>query len=247
MHERAIEVIPVLDLKNGAVVRARHGLRQFYAPIVTPLAKTSAPLDIVAGLLTIYPFRTFYIADLDRIESRGSHESTIDALSAAFPSVVFWVDAGVRDATEARSWLVRHAGVHLVLGSESLRRPTVLAELAPMDMDRVILSLDYRDSSFVGPKEIYDAPHLWPKRVIVMLLARVGSNAGPGMDRLLEVKRRAPDVMLYAAGGLRGGSDLIRLNQAGISGVLVASALHDGRLTGADLAVAVPGGAGEAK
>jgi phosphoribosylformimino-5-aminoimidazole carboxamide ribotide isomerase len=231
MPERAIEVIPVIDLKDGSVVRARHGERHSYAPIVTPLAKTSAPLDIVAGLLTIYPFRTFYLADLDRIESRGSHESTLDALSAAFPRIVFWVDAGVRDATEARSWLLRHPGAHLVLGSESLRSLTALAELAPMD--RIILSLDYRGSFFVGPKEVYGAPHLWPKRVIVMLLERVGSNAGPDMDRLLEFKRQAPD--------------LTRLNQAGISGVLVASALHDGRLTGTDLALAAPGGAGEAK
>ena len=114
-------------------------------------------------------------------------------------------------------------------------------------MDRIILSLDYRGSRFVGPTEVYDAPHLWPKRVIVMLLARVGSNAGPDMDRLLEIKRRAPDVMLYAAGGLRGGCDLMRLKQAGISGVLVASALHDGRLTSADLVAAAAGGAGKAK
>ncbi|MGO9235458.1 MAG: HisA/HisF-related TIM barrel protein [Methylocella sp.] len=233
MLKRPLEVIPVIDLKDGAVVRAQHGLRHSYAPIVTPLAKTSAPLDIAAGILTIHPFRTFYIADLDRIESRGSHESTLSALSVAFKEVVFWVDAGVRDAAEARSWLARHAAAHLVLGSESLKSPTVLAELAPME--RVILSLDFRGGSFVGPKEIYDTPHLWPKRVIVMLLARVGSNAGPDMDRLMEVKRRAPGVMLYAAGGLRGGFDLMRLNQEGMSGVLVASALHDGRLTGADL------------
>jgi len=233
MLKRPIEVIPVIDLKDSAVVRAQHGLRHSYAPIVTPLAKTSAPLDIAAGFLTIHPFRTFYIADLDGIESRGSHESTLSALSVAFKDVVFWVDAGVRDAAEARSWLARHAEAHLVLGSESLKSHTVLAELAPMD--RVILSLDFRGGSFVGPKEIYDTPHLWPKRVIVMLLARVGSNAGPDMDRLTEVKRRAPDVMLYAAGGLRGGFDLMRLNQEGMSGVLVASALHDGRLTGADL------------
>jgi phosphoribosylformimino-5-aminoimidazole carboxamide ribotide isomerase len=71
-----------------------------------------------------------------------------------------------------------------------------------------------------------------------MTLARVGGDAGPDMDRLADIKRRAPDAMLYAAGGLRGVSDLMRLKQAGISGVLVASALHDSRLTRADLAVA---------
>jgi phosphoribosylformimino-5-aminoimidazole carboxamide ribotide isomerase len=56
-----------------------------------------------------------------------------------------------------------------------------------------------------------------------------------------------PDVMLYAAGGLRGASDLVRLKQAGKWGVLVASALHDGRLTGADLAAAASKVAGDAE
>ncbi|MGH6936078.1 MAG: hypothetical protein ACRED2_07835 [Methylocella sp.] len=38
--------------------------------------------------------------------------------------------------------------------------------------------------------------------------------------------------------GLRGASDLIRLKQLSTKGVLVASALHEGRLNGADLAAA---------
>ena len=236
MPASAIEVIPVIDLKGGVVVRARHGLRHSYAPIATPLAKTSAPLDVAAGLLTIHPFRTFYIADLDSIESRGSNAHHIDALTAAFPNLVFWVDAGVRDAIEARSWLARHNCAHLVLGSESLESARVLSDLA--GNDRVILSLDFRGDSFIGPEILYHAPHLWPRRVIVMTLTRVGGDAGPDMDRLLAIRCHAPNVMLYAAGGLRGAADLLRLDQIGISGALVASALHDGHLTGADLATA---------
>jgi phosphoribosylformimino-5-aminoimidazole carboxamide ribotide isomerase len=236
MPRRAIEVIPVLDLMNGAVVRARHGLRHSYVPVITTLAKTSAPLDIVAGFLTVHPFRTFYIADLDRIERRGSHASTLDVLDAAFPNIVFWVDAGVRNAGEARIWLTRHERAHLVLGSESLQSCTVLADLAAAD--RVVLSLDFRGDRFMGPKALHDAPQLWPERVIVMTLARVGGNAGIEVDRLLATGRRAPDVRLYAAGGLRGAMDLVRLEKAGVRGVLVASALHDGKLTGADLAEA---------
>ncbi|MGH6794119.1 MAG: HisA/HisF-related TIM barrel protein, partial [Methylocella sp.] len=238
-------VIPVIDLKGGEVVRARHGSRHSYAPVVTPLAETSAPLDIVAGFLTVHPFRTIYAADIDRIESRGNHDQSLDALSAAFPNVAFWVDAGVRDAREARAWLARHKRAHLVLGSESLAGHAVLEELAAED--RIVLSLDYRSDSFLGPKGLCDAPHLWPARVIVMALARVGADSGPDFDRLADLKRRAPDVMLYAAGGLRGAADLTRLKQAGIRGVLVASALHDGRLTGADLAAAASKGAGHAK
>ena len=152
------------------------------------------------------------------IESnRGAAMTKVStALSMAFPDVAFWVDAGVRDGEEARSWLARHKRAHLVLGSESLDSHTVLEELATDD--RVVLSLDYRGDSFLGPNGLCDAPHLWPARVIVMTLARVGGNAGPDMDRLADTKRRAPDVMLYAAGGLRGASDLVRLQQAGIQG-----------------------------
>ncbi len=244
MPKYAIEVIPVIDLKSGEVVRARHGSRQSYAPIVTPLAKSSAPLDIAAGFLTIHPFRTIYVADLDRIESRGSQDQSIAALSIAFPDIAFWVDAGVRDGEEARSWLARHKRAHLVLGSESLSSHRVLEELATDD--RIVLSLDFRGDSFLGPKGLCDAPHLWPARVIVMTLMRVGGDTGPDMDRLAETKCCAPDVTLYAAGGLRGGSDLVRLQKAGIKGVLVASALHDGRLNSAGIAAAASSGAGAA-
>ena len=245
MPERAIEVIPVIDLRGGVVVRARHGSRHSYAPIVTPLARTSAPLDVVAGFLTVHPFRTIYAADLDRIESRGNHDLCLDALSTAFPDVAFWADAGVRDGAEARHWLARHPRAHLVMGSESLESHGVLEEF--VTNGRVVLSLDYRSDGFLGPKGLCDAPRLWPARVIVMTLARVGGNAGLDMVRLAKIKRRAPDAMLYAAGGLRGASDLMRLKRAGVRGVLVASALHDGRLAGADLAAAASKVAGEAK
>ncbi len=69
-----------------------------------------------------------------------------------------------------------------------------------------------------------------------MSLARVGTHAGPDLDRLAKVKRHAPKAQIYAAGGLHGAADLMRLKEAGMSGVLVASALHDGRLKRADLA-----------
>ena len=88
-----MEVIPVIDLKGGAVVRARHGDRASYRPIETPLSPTSDPLDVVAGLLSVHAFRTLYIADLDAIEGYGDAvacqlvEATKSALAAAFSAV----------------------------------------------------------------------------------------------------------------------------------------------------------------
>jgi phosphoribosylformimino-5-aminoimidazole carboxamide ribotide isomerase len=234
MPEPMIEVIPVIDLQGGVVVRARKGLRQSYVPIVTPLSRSSLPLDVVTGLLTVHPFQTLYIADLDRIEMRGSHGRRLEELRTAFPALTFWVDAGICDAAEARAWLACHGQADLVLGSESLRSHSLLEDRSLAR--RTLLSLDYRGDELLGPSGILDLPKLWPTRVIVMSLARVGTNLGPDLDRLVKIKRHAPESMIYAAGGLRDASDLMRLREAGISGVLIASALHDGRLTGADLA-----------
>lgn len=256
-----MEVIPVIDLKGGAVVRARLGRRDSYAPIETKLAPTSAPVDVVAGLLTLHPFRTIYVADLDAIESRGDHEEIVSALSDAFPQVTFWVDAGVTDAVEARAWLSRHARETLVLGSESLTSSAPLQELK--GEERLVLSLDFRGDCFVGPRTLLVAQHSWPSRVIVMTLGRVGSHAGPDLDRLDSIVRLRPSSQekaaqqgeggisasgergksslqsrVYAAGGLRGKDDLAALARTGVHGVLVASALHDGELTSADLTAA---------
>ena len=236
MPEPMIEVIPAIDLQGGIVVRARKGLRQSYVPIVTPLSRSSMPLDVVTGLLTIHPFQTLYIADLDRIEMRGGHERCLEELRTAFPALTFWVDAGIRDAAEAGAWLARHRQAHLVLGSESLQSLSVLEDRALLR--RTLLSLDYRGDELIGPSGIWDLTKLWPTRVIVMSLARVGTNFRPDLDRLTKIKRHAPESMIYAAGGLRDASDLMRLREAGVSGVLVASALHDGHLTGADFATA---------
>src|SRR5579863_8340667 len=116
---RHMDIIPVIDLKGGLVVRAERGARDSYAPIKTRLAGSSRPEDVVAGFLALHAFPTIYIADLDAIEKRGSHSDEIRALEAAFPNVTFWIDAGIGDENAARALLDSCRGA-LVLGSENL-------------------------------------------------------------------------------------------------------------------------------
>ena len=113
-----VEVVPVLDLKDGAVVHARMGRRSKYRPIETPLSSTSKPVDVTRGLLSIYPFQTFYIADLDAIDRNGDNNEALTELREEFPDITFWVDSGVTDWPSAQGWLNADLG-HLVLGSET--------------------------------------------------------------------------------------------------------------------------------
>jgi HisA/HisF family protein len=228
-----MEVIPVIDLKGGAVVHARMGMRNSYARIQTPLSPTSQPNDVARGLLSIFPFKKFYIADLDAIEQKGDNKAALRQLSAEFPDLDFWVDAGISDLGEAERWLEADCG-SAVLGSETQRDSEIIRHL--YRSERTILSLDFRGDAFLGPASLLKDADIWPTKIIVMTLARVGSASGPDMDRLTSIKSRVAHRQVYAAGGVRDVNDLALLAQAGIAGALVATSLHDRKLTGAQIA-----------
>ncbi|WP_454817067.1 HisA/HisF-related TIM barrel protein [Labrys neptuniae] len=221
-----VEIVPVIDLRYGSVVRAKAGDRTHYQPIVTPLSPTADPVDVAAGLLAAVPARHLYVADLDGIEGRGRDVAGLRRLASAFPAVRLWVDSGIATRSEAEAFLAEGLGLP-VLGSESQTDDELVRDLA----DHAVLSLDFRGEDYVGPDAILATPSIWPERVIVMTLGRVGMGSGPDLERLSALRRQAPTrCRLYAAGGLRDGHDLAALSKIGVSGILVASALHDGRL-----------------
>ncbi len=232
-----MEVVPVIDLMGGQVVHAREGRRGEYRPIETPLARSSGPLDVVSGLLAMHPFRRLYVADLDAIGGQGDHRETLRAVAARFPGVELWVDGGVGTSDAARIWLnepwLEPGQGSLVLGSESQIETELLTSLR--QDPRVVLSLDFRADEFQGPPNIWQMPALWPKRVIVMTLARVGAGHGPDLDRLTVTKRDQAAGQVYAAGGVRDLTDLNKLARIGAAGALVATSLHTRTLTTRDL------------
>ncbi|PPD40578.1 MAG: nickel transporter [Methylocystis sp.] len=228
-----MQVIPVIDIRNGAVVRALAGRRSDYRPLVTPLARSIAPLDVARGLMSLHAFEALYIADLDAIEGRGDNRSAILRISEAFPKTRLWIDAGAADGTQAQEQLARWSG-DVVLGSESF---VDLDALGPLCANaRILLSLDFQGERFLGDGALYENAAAWPQRVIAMTLARVGAGEGPDVSRLAEIAARAGGRDIFVAGGVRNLDDLACLEAAGAAGALVASALHDARLTGADLA-----------
>jgi phosphoribosylformimino-5-aminoimidazole carboxamide ribotide isomerase len=227
-----VQVIPVVDLMGGAVVRAKMGDRPSYRSIETPLSPTADAVDVVRGLLAVYPFPTLYVADLDAIQHAGDNFSVLRRIRAEFPAVGIWIDSGAA-CSEALDAVV-HADLGTpVIGSESQHDGVLIAR--HKDSGRLLLSLDFREDAFQGPEEILAEPEHWPARVIVMTLARVGSCAGPDLARLAAIRSIAESREIYAAGGVRDAADLSALKAAGAAGALIATALHEGRIVKSDL------------
>src|SRR4051812_40962786 len=154
-----MEIIPVIDLKGGVVVRARMGQRDQYRPIETPLSPSSDAVDVVRGLLGVSAFRTLYVADLDAIARKGDAKMALARVKSAFPELDVWVDNGLADAAGARAFL-NEGSDHLVLGSEAQPDHRVVENLS--DDPRVILSLDFRGDTFIGPPALLATPAIWP-------------------------------------------------------------------------------------
>lgn len=223
-----MQIIPVLDLKAGQVVRAEQGRRDSYRPIVTPLSRSADPVAVARGLCTLHPFPTFYIADIDAIEGRSTNKEATASLAAMPEAPELWLDAGFSDESQLAATLAGPS-FHAVLGSESQRDIAILHHFK--GHPRLILSLDFFQDGFRGPAALLDKPELWPETVIVMTLARVGAASGPDFSRLAEIKAKAGSRMVVAAGGVRNEADIRELSALGIAAALVSTSLHNGSLT----------------
>ncbi|MBO0697666.1 MAG: hypothetical protein J2P46_04680 [Zavarzinella sp.] len=226
-----MRLIPVLDVMNGVVVRGVGGRREEYRPVKSRLTSSTDPVEVARALTDAFRPRELYLADLDAI--RGAPPALDLYRGIMDLGVRLWVDAGVRDASQARP--VADAGCDVVAGLETVPGPEVLREIvAAVGAERVVFSLDLRDGVPL---------RAWPSspvsaavasgitRLIVLDLARVGGGAGTGTgDLCREIASRYPQVEVIAGGGIAGRDDVRRLESIGVRGVLVASALHDGRI-----------------
>ena len=222
-----MHIIPVIDLLDGLAVHARRGLRSGYRPVASSLCPDPDPQAVLRAYLSLYPFRTVYVADLNAIQNTGDNDAVMRGLLAAFPGMEFWLDAG--KATLKRTV----PALRPVLGTESGITP---GQLKGLNGARPILSLDFTAAGMLGAQELLRQPETWPDEVIIMSLNKVGSEGGPALGLCREIHALTGGRKhLYLAGGARDAADVQHASESGASGMLVATALHSRALDPAAL------------
>lgn len=226
-------IIPVIDLLNGSVVHAKHGDRANYQRLQSQLTNSSDPLIVADTILAHFACQHLYIADLNAIQKLpGHHLKHIQQIAQQHPEVTLWVDAGIANIHDLANWSDHH--FNLILGSENFASLDNFCEVSSSLNAEFILSLDFMPSGYRGPIELIQNTQHWPKRVILMSLAKVGSNAGMDLHLLKQFETHANMFDLFVAGGVRSREDLNILEQRAIRGALVASALHNRQILPAD-------------
>lgn len=249
-----MQIIPVLDLAGGMAVHAQAGERSLYVPLKSELVPDR--VGDAAALLRAFhaklDIHECYIADLDGIQG-GPIQRTLLRELAEFHtgfSGALMVDAGASLPGGALEVLSCGAS-QVVIGLESLHAFADLAAiLRIVGSSRVVFSLDLRLGSPILHPEMQDARGATPDAVslaeqavangavtlLLLDLGRIGTGCGVDLGLLVTLRRRFPQIRLLAGGGVLTRSDLERMRDTGCDGALVASAIHTGRVTGADFA-----------
>jgi len=242
-QRQAMRILPVIDLKSGSVVRGVAGQRDRYLPIQSKIAADATPTGVASAFADTLNFEDVYVADLDAIEGAEPDWGAYRSISAA--GLRLWLDAGIADVDRALqlSGACDTVNVHrLIVGLESLRSPSIGGEVvAAAGPSQAVFSLDLRNGiplvdgaawEHRTPLELAGwAVEVGISSLLVLDVGRVGTGTGTGSDALCAlIRSRYPHIELLAGGGVRGLADLTRMHDAGVDGVLVASALHDGVL-----------------
>jgi HisA/HisF family protein len=245
-----VRIIPVIDLRGGRAVRGRSGERERYRPVRSrlsghPEGDLSDPAALLAAYRSTLRPDIVYVADLDRIMGQGDNDAVLKGLVGSAPELTFLWDGGLPD-TASIALAVRHGRLLPVIGTETLRSVEDLHPLQPSAPgSRPVLSLDLCDAGVVSrsdlPAALREEDVLRRARlcgfrtVILLLLDRVGTSRGLSRDRLLRLRLLSRGLDLLVGGGIATIDDLVHLRDSGFSGALLATALHDGQISPAEL------------
>jgi HisA/HisF family protein len=233
----------------GRVVQGLRGERQQYRAVRSGLVAGCDPVAIARALCRECDGRALYVADLDAIAGTGDHREVVRELRERLGADL-WVDAGVSEV-EAACRLLEAGAARVIVGTETL--PDIGCLRAVRDAlpaEPMLVSVDMGDDgvlsrcpALAGRSPLAAIEMLANEgvtEVILLSLLQVGTGAGPDLETLRAVHDAFPHLRLIAGGGVRTAEDLQALAEAGADGVLLATALHRGWITLADIRAARP-------
>ncbi|WEK41413.1 MAG: 1-(5-phosphoribosyl)-5-[(5-phosphoribosylamino)methylideneamino]imidazole-4-carboxamide isomerase [Candidatus Brevundimonas colombiensis] len=232
-------IYPAIDLKDGVCVRLMHGrFDQVTRYDEQPAARLTA--FVAEGAEWIH------VVDLDGAEAGQAMQHQLIGELAKAIDVRIQSGGGVRSRDDVSKLLA--SGVdRVVIGSLAVTRPDEVAEwLADFGPERITLALDVKIEDGVpvpalkgwtqsSGVDLWTALDRYPKgtakHILVTDVGRDGALTGPNLELLAEIRRRRPDLVLQASGGVSSLDDLAAVKALGCNGAIVGRALYENRFT----------------
>ncbi len=229
-------LIFVLDLLDGIVVHAKRGEREKYQPIhlFSSIVSSSDPVQVIEE---VKPAEV-YIADLNKIMGTGSNKEVIREIRNKNSRTRITVDCGIKNMKDLKEAVEAEIADNIILGTETATMD-LIAEVSKSDISSDIsVSIDlFNKEVLTNDKRMKIDPLLLIKElnaypiqdVIVLELNRVGTKSGIDFDFLARAVEFSEHGIL-CGGGVRSYEDVRKMEEIGVKGALVATAVHDGAI-----------------
>ena len=228
-----MEVIPAIDLRAGRVVRLYQGdfdRETVYShdPVAVALRWQEAGAPRI------------HIVDLDgALAGRPVNQEEVEAIAARV-SIPLQLGGGVRDLDTAKR-VVGMGVQRVVFGTAAIHDPgMVRAACENLGADAVVVAVDARDGRVTArawtehvaedaAMLVESMAEVGIKRFIYTDIASDGTMEGPNVEAVAALMERV-DIPIISSGGIGSMADLDRLEEVGVEGVIVGSALYEGAI-----------------
>ena len=228
-----MQVIPAIDIKDGAVVRLFKGdFDQSTVFSHDPVETARGWEEQGAALL--------HVVDLDGTERGKSRNHPVVATIAEALTIPVQMGGGLRDLAAIEQAVA--AGVaRVVLGTVALEQPELVAEACARYPGRVVVALDARNGKVMthgwqheSGVDMFDLAHQMVasgvSRFLYTDVERDGTLSQPNFEATGALAR-AVSVPVIASGGVASLDHLTRLTTLGVEGAIVGVSLYRGAFT----------------
>lgn len=224
---KQLQLLPAIDIQSGLVIQSKD----------LSASKISGTPQQVIDFFISKGTKCLHLVDLDAAYSTGENSELIKNLIAV-NEVEIQLSGGITNQDSLSKALETKAKwINLSTGAlTDLDWVKATLDLYP---DRVCVSLDVVDGNLIARGSGTVVGDLWKyldelnrsgcKRFVVTDNKTDGKMTGPNFDLLAKVSDQSGAVII-ASGGVSDLSDLVKLRQMGIEGVIVGKALYEGEL-----------------
>ena len=230
-----IDVIPAIDLIDGACVRLTkgdYGTKQVYEKDPVIMAKRFEDAGI----------KRLHLVDLDG--AKAGKVVNLSVLEKLTKETNLDIDFGGGIKTEEDLSSVLNAGAKwLTIGSLAVKNPERMKEwIQSYGAELFILGADVRDGNIAVSGWLETSNLQWEnfmsdyyqigvRQFLCTDISRDGMLNGPSVDLYKEIMVRFPASYLIASGGVSSKKDLVDLEEANIPAVVLGKAIYEGRVT----------------
>lgn len=229
-----MEIIPAIDISNGACVRLFKGKKG------TEIVYFENPIEALDFWINKGACRLHFV-DLDGAWGSNTNKELLkQMIKKAAKKVKVQIGGGIRNV-EAAVELVKIGADRVIIGTLAIKNPEIIKILAKkIGSERVIVALDYKSGKIAThgwTEQTNIDPFTFGKKIAglgagYILFSSVeadGAFTGPDLENIKKMVNSV-DIPIYAAGGVRHERDIIELSNIGVRGVIIGKAFYENKI-----------------